>query len=75
METIINAKPRQATMTTAYEKGEQVITHPTGVVSKYTVQNLEDRKTRLLAEQKRIAEEMVRVDNDIAECGKTLIIK
>jgi hypothetical protein len=39
METIINAKPRQATMTIAYEKGEQVIIHPTGVVQKITVKD------------------------------------
>ena len=34
METLVGAKPRQATMTIAYEKGEQVITRPTGVVQK-----------------------------------------
>jgi hypothetical protein len=75
METIINAKPRQAEMTIAYEKGEQAITHPTGVVSKYTVKDLEARKERLLAEQKRIDEEIVRVDKDIAECAKVEEVK
>ena len=70
METIINAKPRQATMTTAYEKGEQVITHPTGVVSKYTVKDLEDRKARLLADKARIDKQIADMDKYIAECGK-----
>ena len=72
METLINAKPRQTTMTTAYEKGEKVITHPTGVVSKCTVKDLENRKERLLAEQKRIEEQIVKVDKDIVECGKAI---
>ena len=67
METLLNAKPRQATMTTAYEKGEQVITHPTGVVSKYTVKDMQGWKTRLLADKARIEEQIARVDKDIAE--------
>ena len=70
--TIIGAKARQATMTTAYEKGEQVITHPTGVVQKITVKDLEDRKTRLLEEKARIDEQITRIDNDIVECGKAI---
>jgi hypothetical protein len=72
METIINAKPRQATMTIAYEKGEQVIIHPTGVVQKITVKDLEDRKIRLLADKARIDKQIADVDKVIAECGKAI---
>jgi hypothetical protein len=72
-EKIINGAPRQATMTIAYEKGEQVITHPTGVVTKVTVKDLEARKTRLLAEQTRIEEQIAAIDKDIAECGKSAV--
>ena len=79
-ETIIGAKPRQAEMTIAYEKGEKVITHPTGVVSKYTVKDLEARKIRLLAyidirlaDKARIEAEIVTVDKDIAECEKSAV--
>jgi hypothetical protein len=73
MQTTIGAKARQATMTIAYEKGEQVITHPTGVVTKVTVKDLEARKTRLLAEQTRIEEQIAAIDKDIAECGKSAV--
>jgi len=58
---IIGAKPRQATMTIAYEKGERVITHPTGVVQKLTVKDIEAMKTRLLEQQKVIADQIARI--------------
>jgi len=70
METILNAKPRQEKMTIAYEKGEKVITHPTGVVTKYTLKDLEAMKTRLLADKARIEKMIVDMDKSIAECSK-----
>ena len=69
-ETIINGAPKQATMTIAYEKGEQVITHPTGMVSKYTVKDLENRKANLLKYKTMIEEQIEEVDSNIAECLK-----
>jgi ArsR family metal-binding transcriptional regulator len=72
-EKIINGAPRQATMTIAYEKGEQVITHPTGVVTKVTVKDLEDRKKHLVANKARIEEQLAAIDKDIAECGKSAV--
>jgi len=73
MQTTIGAKARQATMTIAYEKGEQVITHPTGVVTKVTVKDLEARKAYLLEDKARIEDQLAAIDKDIAECGKSVV--
>jgi len=75
METIINAKPRQPTMTIAYEKGEQVITHPAGVVCKYNAADLKQQRDRIVELQARLATELAVIDKTLADAAKTADIK
>ena len=64
----ISSKPQE--MKVSYEKGEQIINHPSGAMSKITVKDMEERKAALLAEADRIKEAIVAIDAEIALMDK-----
>ena len=68
-EKYIEAKD-QKPMVITYKEGKKIITHPSGVISKYDKTDLQQHKDRLLEEKTRTEEQIARIDSDITECGK-----
>ena len=50
-----------------YENGQQVVTHPSGVVSKYTKSDLEKRRARQQDELNDRSAAIVRINNEISQ--------
>jgi hypothetical protein len=59
-------------MIITYENGKQRITHPTGVISEYTKEDIEKRKADLLDQKKSIEEQIAEADADILLASKSL---
>ena len=50
-----------------YENGEKIITHPTGVISRYTKKDLQRRRAALQAQAERNEERLVKLDFEITQ--------
>ena len=58
-------------MNITYENGKKIITHPSGVVSEYTIEQLEAIKVGFVSEKTEIENQVTRVENDIAAAQAT----
>jgi hypothetical protein len=74
MTDTIGEKPAQAEMTTAFEKdkdgkGIKVITHPTGVVSRYGLADMLQRMGMLMQDKANIDQQIAELQADILAVG------
>jgi len=58
-------------MNIEYKDGKKIITHPSGVVNEYTIEQLEAIKAGLVSEKQEIENKITRVENDIAAAQAT----
>ena len=63
-----NQKP----MASVFEEGQKIITHPSGVITKYTKEDLGKHKEILLQRKTEIERRIVLVDTDIQNCNKLI---
>ena len=59
-------------MNIEYKDGKKIITHPSGVVNEYTIEQLEAIKAELVSEKQEIENQITQVDSDIAAAQATL---
>lgn len=62
----------QTVMITEYKEGKKVITHPSGIVSKYAQADLEKQRTELIEQRDRLNEQIIEMDKEIIQVKKTV---
>ena len=58
-------------MNITFENGKKIITHPSGVVNEYMIEQLEAIKVGFVSEKTEIENQVTRVENDIAAAQAT----
>ena len=58
-------------MNIEYKDGKKIITHPSGVVNEYIIEQLEAIKAGFVSEKTEIENQVTRVENDIAAAQAT----
>jgi hypothetical protein len=77
MEEIISKdKPAiQSAMTTAMKDGVKTITHPSGVVNKYTAADIQRQRAEMVAQRDRLNEQIAVLDKELTDLAINVIIK
>ena len=60
-------------MTSEFKDAKKIIIHPSGIVTEYSIIQLEGRKTQLIKERDRIDAMIANIDTDVQSCSASVI--
>ena len=65
--------PAPGVMTADFKEAKKVITHPSGVVTEYSISHMQEQKNQLIKERDRIDAMIADVDGDVQSCTASII--
>lgn len=64
--------PAPGVMTADFKEAKKVITHPSGVVTEYSISHMQEQKNQLIKERDRIDAMIADVDSDVQSCSASI---